>query len=319
MRVRNQRGGIIGAATRRSTATKAASITAPAANAAMIHGEVQPHAPPRLTPSKTSAAPAPSVAAPAASNLAPGLRSVSRRSHHASTAPSAHNGACTKKMTRHPTVLTSGTPATTPSTGAPAVTKLHTPSGRTRSCGSNILLVNAIAEGPVAEPQAAESVRSTMSAGAFGANAARPAKIPAPSRPPTKTRLCPNKSPSVPNAGPTTAKTSIGPVIVQLTTLTLEPRSLATVSSTTTSSVMVKLTVNAPASSTAIVALRRDTPVRSMSTERTRSRSGARATSSTPAVTGTPSRPRCPFAQGRRPSTSCPPATPTALCSSNDR
>ena len=263
-------------------------------------GEPHPHAPARLMPSSTSAAPSPSVRAPATSNFAAGFFSVSRNNHHATTAPSTHNGACTKKMIRHPTVATSGTPATTPSTGAPAVTKLHTPRGRTRSCGSNKRFVNAIADGPVAEPQAADRVRKAMSSGAFGASAASPAKIPAPSRPPTNTRLWPIRSPSVPNAGPTTANTSIGAVIDQLTTLTLEPRSSATVSSTTTSSVIVKLTVNAPDSSTAIVALRREIPTRSASAERIRSRSGVMTTSSTPAVTGTPGSPHCPWAPGRR-------------------
>jgi hypothetical protein len=93
----------------------------------------------------------------------------------------------------------------------------------------------------------------------------------------------------VPKAGPTTANTNIGAVIDQLTTLTVEPRSTATVSSTTTSSVIVKLTVKAPDKRTAIVALRREMPTRSARAERIRSRSGAMLISSTPVVMETPS------------------------------
>ena len=145
-------------------------------------------------------------------------------------------------------------------------------------------LVNAIADGPVAEPHAAERVRNKINIGALGAKAVRPAKIPAPSKPPTKTRLCPIKSPSLPKAGPITAKANIGAVIDQLTTLTVDFKSTATVSNTTTSKVMVKLTVKTPLRSTVIVALRREIPMRSTSAERTRSCSGASATSSTPAV-----------------------------------
>ena len=304
LRVRNHAGGTIGASTWRSTCTKANSTATPASKNAMIDGDVHPHAPPRLMPSNTSAVPQPSVSAPPMSNFAPGRRSVSRSSHHAMRAPTTHSGACTKKMMRQPTLETSGTPATTPSTGAPAVTKLHTPSGRTRSCGSKRRLVNAMPAGPIAEPHAAESVRSTMSEIAFGASAARPANTPAPSRPKTKTRLCPSRSPSVPNAGPTTANTSIGAVIDQLTTLTVESRSRATVSSTTTSRVMAKLTVNAPDNSTAMVALRREMPTRSASAERMRSRNSELPTSSTPVVTGTPGSRHCPLVLGRRPSAS---------------
>ncbi|MFM8906304.1 MAG: hypothetical protein ACKOIZ_01615, partial [Actinomycetota bacterium] len=73
---------------------------------------------------------------------------------------------------------------------------------------------------------------------------------------------------------------------VLLTVVTVELRSFATVSSTTTSNVMVKLTVNAPVSNTVMVALRREMPTRSTSAERMRSRNGAMPTSSTPAVMG---------------------------------
>ena len=290
LRVRNHCGGTIGAATRRSTCTKAYNNTTPSAIAPTMRGEFQPQVPPRLMPSNNNVAPPPSVRAPAASKRAPGWRSVSRNNHHDTTAPRMHSGACTKKMMRQPTKSTSGTPATTPMTGAPAVTKLHMPSGRTRSCGSYMRFVNAIADGPVAEPHAAERVRNKINIGALGAKAVRPAKIPAPSRPPTNTRLCPIKSPSLPKAGPITAKANIGAVIDQLTTLTVDFKSAATVSNTTTSKVTVKLTVNTPLKSTVIVALRREIPMRSTNAERTRSCRGASATSSTPAVIAAPSR-----------------------------
>ena len=77
-------------------------------------------------------------------------------------------------------VSTSGPPITTPSTGAPAVTKLHRPIGRTRSCGSNNRLMYAIAAGPVAEPATADIRRKKTIDGALHAktvaNAKRPEK-----------------------------------------------------------------------------------------------------------------------------------------------
>ena len=92
-------------------------------------------------------------------------------------------------MTRQPNISTSGVPATTPSTGAPAVTKLQYPSGLTRSSARNIRLIYAIAEGPVAAPAAADNVRNTISETAFHAKPLINEKIPAKSKPPTNMRL----------------------------------------------------------------------------------------------------------------------------------
>ena len=76
-----------------------------------------------------------------------------------------------------------GPPMTTPNTGAPAVTKLQSPSGRTRSFGSNNLLTYAIAAGPVAEPAVADNSLNTTIEMAFHANTVMPAKRPANNRP----------------------------------------------------------------------------------------------------------------------------------------
>ena len=62
---------------------------------------------------------------PFTSNVTSFNRSVPGSSHSAITTPTMHNGACMTKITRQPTASTSGPPTTTPSTGAPAVTKLQ--------------------------------------------------------------------------------------------------------------------------------------------------------------------------------------------------
>ena len=155
---------------------------------------------------------------------------------------------------------TKGAPNTTPSTGAPAVTKLHKPSGRTRSLGSNNRLMYAIAAGPVAEPAVADNKRNTTIEVAFHAKTVSPANTPAKNRPNTYTFLCPYRSPIFPYAGPTTPKANIGPVMDQFKTLTDEFRSREIVSSDTTRTVMVELVVNNPARTTMRVAHLRVNP-----------------------------------------------------------
>ena len=62
------------------------------------------------------------------------------------------------------------------------------------------------------------------------------------------TRLCPHRSPALPNAGPTTAKANIGPVMAQVSNVFDECRSVAICFNDTTNKVIVKLTVNRPPS-----------------------------------------------------------------------
>ena len=133
--------------------------------------------------------PVPSRTAPAQSNRPASPRSVSGSMTMATTIAARHSGACTRKITRHPTASTSGPPRTTPSTGEPAVTKLHHPSAVNRSSASNMRLIWAIAAGAVADPKPADNVRNRMSDPASHAKAVAMAKTAAPRRPMTNSRL----------------------------------------------------------------------------------------------------------------------------------
>ncbi len=155
----------------------------PEAPATSVAGLVQPHELPRLIVSSNSTEPAPSVAEPSTSKRTLSCLSVSGSNRIDTNAPMTQSGACTRKITRQPKISTSGVPATTPMTGAPAVTKPQYPSGRTRSSARNILLMYAIAAGPVAEPAAADNVRNTISEGAFHAKALSNANTPAKNNP----------------------------------------------------------------------------------------------------------------------------------------
>jgi hypothetical protein len=144
-----------------------------------------------------------------------------------------------------------GPPITTPSTGAPALTKLVNPRARTRSSASNMRLIIAIADGPVAEPNAADSVRKRIIVSGFHAIAVRSANTPAPSRPIRKIFFWPYTSPALPAAGPTTPNTSIGPVIAHEMIDGVVPRSLAMSTCDTARIVTVTATVKRPARATA--------------------------------------------------------------------
>ena len=287
MRVPNHFSGNIGSLARFSTRTKNTKATTPSIATRIVRVAKNPHAGPRLIANKIITEPAPSNNAPFTSNFTFARRSVSLSSHQATTHPIKHSGACIKKIVRHPNSATSGTPATTPITGAPAVTKLQYPNGLTLSLGSNMRLIYAIAAGPSAEPPAAESVRKIIIDVAFHANAVLRAKIPATNNPQTKTRLCPHKSPTLPNAGPTTPNANIGAVIAQLMIPVVLFKSSATVLSETTNSVIMKLTVNTQLSNTIRVALRRETPTRCTSLRRSNNDHGITETSSTPPLSRT--------------------------------
>ena len=92
---------------------------------AIVSGFAHPHCGPWLTPASIIDAPSPRVSEPATSKVTSWSRSVSGSNQSATTTPMMHKGVCTKKMMRQPKASTSGAPATTPRTGAPALTKLQ--------------------------------------------------------------------------------------------------------------------------------------------------------------------------------------------------
>jgi hypothetical protein len=92
-------------------------------------------------------------------------------------------GVCSRKIARQPMASTSGPPATSPSTGAPAPTSDHHPIALTRSSSGNARMINAIDAGPVAAPGMAPSVRIAMSDEPFQARAVRNVATVKPARP----------------------------------------------------------------------------------------------------------------------------------------
>ena len=101
-----------------------------------------------------------------------------------------------------------------------------------------------MADGPVAAPAVAASVRNKISDHAFQDTTDSTEKKVAKVIPSTNTRLCPQRSPAFPYAGPTTPNASIGAVITQLKMNAVVFRSFAMVSSETTSKVIGNDTVN---------------------------------------------------------------------------
>src|ERR1044072_7266207 len=107
-----------------------------------------------------------------------------------------------------------------------------------------------IASGPVAAPVAAPSVRKRISEPALQATAVSAANTHTPPIDQAYTRRWPCRSPSLPMAGPTTAKESSGPVTTQVTVLVSLPRSPAIRGMETDRIVIVKPTENRPNSDT---------------------------------------------------------------------
>src|SRR4051812_41718316 len=106
--------------------------------------------------------------------------------------------------------------------------------------------MRAIDDGPAAAPAAAERTRNAISDGADQAEAMPMANRPAAPTPTRYVRLCPQRSPALPAAGPTMPKASIGPVMTQVRVVFDEPRSTAIRVRETARIVMVKPTVKRP-------------------------------------------------------------------------
>jgi len=91
-------------------------------------------------------------------------------------------GTWATKIQRQPKACTTGPPATTPMTGAPAPTIDHHPIACARWLDENVRLMIASDAGPSAAPMAAPIERQAMSTTAFGAIAVRPANTQTPPR-----------------------------------------------------------------------------------------------------------------------------------------
>ena len=92
------------------------------------------------------------------------------------------SGTWATKIQRQPKACTTGPPATTPITGAPAPTIDHQPIAWARWFDENVRLMIASDAGPSAAPIAAPIERQAMNVAAFGASAVRPAKTHTPAR-----------------------------------------------------------------------------------------------------------------------------------------
>ena len=123
--MRSQCNGSNGASARRSTDKNNRVPSALVAKHAIVSGLAHPHVDPCDMPASSEAALSPSVTDPAMSNFTFSTRSVSGSSQRAAATPMKHSGAWTMKIDRHPTASTRLAPATTPITGAPALTKLQ--------------------------------------------------------------------------------------------------------------------------------------------------------------------------------------------------
>ena len=109
-------------------------------------------------------------------------------------------------------------------------------------------MISAIDAGPVAAPGMAPSVRIAMSDVPFHANAVRKVATVKPARPMTYTRRWPRTSPILPNSGIDNARARKGPVTVQVSAVSLAPRSRETSPSETARIVIVNPVANRPAS-----------------------------------------------------------------------
>jgi hypothetical protein len=109
-------------------------------------------------------------------------------------------------------------------------------------------MISAIDAGPVAAPGMAPRVRIAMSDEPSQANAVRNVATVKPARPMMYTRRWPRTSPILPNSGIDSARARNGPVTVQVSAVSLAPRSRATSPSETARIVIVKPVANRPAS-----------------------------------------------------------------------
>ncbi len=138
---------------------------------------------PTVSPSSAEIVAAASVAAPARSSGSLARRGVSRNTRKARPSASNDSGTWAMKMDRQPKASTTGPPATSPMTGAPAPTNDHHPIALTRSSSGNACMISAIDAGPIAAPGSDPIVRIAMSEGPFHANAVQAAPIVNPAKP----------------------------------------------------------------------------------------------------------------------------------------
>jgi len=103
----------------------------------------------------------------------------------------------------------------------------------TRSSGLKVLKMIASEEGAIAALITAETVRNPMSAPTLQLSATSTDEMAPANRLMRYSRFCPTRSPSRPQAGPTTAPASVGPVKAHRITDELEPKSSAMVSRAT--------------------------------------------------------------------------------------
>ena len=132
--------------------------------------------------SRSDSAPTPSVAAPGRSNRLLRSAGTSGSTAAASSNVASVSGTWATKIQRQPKACTTGPPATTPITGAPAPTIDHQPIACARWFDENVRLMIASDAGPSAAPMAAPIDRHAIKTAAFGANAVRPANTHTPVR-----------------------------------------------------------------------------------------------------------------------------------------
>ncbi len=168
----------------------------------------------------------------------------------ARTAARNTSGAWPMKTHRQSILSMIRPPATTPMTGDPAPTNDHQPRATARSRGANRRLMNARADGPMAAPPTAASRRNTTKEPADHDAAIRIVKNALTTSPKRKTERWPRWSPSLPNVGPRTALTRIGPVTAQTMVDCAAPNSSAIFGTATAMAVTLRFTMNMAVSTT---------------------------------------------------------------------
>ena len=193
--------GRMGESAARSAATNAVNATGATAMQAMTKRELQPHTLARFTASIAEATPTVRSTEPAMSKR--GWTSGRRpgRSHAPRINAAAHSGTWATKIQRHEKCWTTGPPATTPKTGAPAPTNDHHPMARTRSRAGNESIRMAMLVGPAAAPTQPPTMRKVMRLAAFHETAMSTAATASAAKPTRYRRLWPKRSPSLPSVG----------------------------------------------------------------------------------------------------------------------